>query len=323
GAAAVPPRRVLLLDTCETVTPLRVWLRQDFLPGVDEELLVVMAGRTAPDPQWQADLGWQGAVRFIPLRNLTPEEGAVLLEKQGVPEETRPVALAFTRGYPLGLTLLAEHSRQHGGRPFVAAEAPDVVRVLLQRFLDDMPSPAHREALEGAALVRDVTEPVLGALLGPEAGGDPSALFAWLRGLSFIEEGPRGLFPHDLARDVLVADLRWRDVDRYRLLHERARRHYTALLQSVQTAAERHEVLGAYVYLIATTPSCSRSSSGSGRSGSRPAHATAARSGPRTPRSSEPWWRATRARRQPRSRSGGSPASRRASRSFATERASR
>ena len=36
-------------------------------------------------------------------------------------------------------------------------------------------------------------------------------LFEWLRGLSFVESGADGLFPHDLARDVLDADLRWRD----------------------------------------------------------------------------------------------------------------
>ena len=50
-------------------------------------------------------------------------------------------------------------------------------------------------------------------------------MFAWLRGLSFVESGPYGLFPHDLARDVIDADLRWRDPAAYRELHVRVRRH--------------------------------------------------------------------------------------------------
>jgi hypothetical protein len=246
GAAAAPRRRVLLLDTCEAVAPLDGWLRRTFFPEIDEELVVVMAGRAAPDPAWRTDLGWQGAIRLLPLRNLSAEESDALLARQGVPEGARRAALAFTHGYPLALTLVAEQSRQHGGRPFVAAESPDVVRELLQRFLDEVPSPAHREALEGAALVRAVTEPLLAALVGR---GDTADLFAWLRGLSFVEEGPRGLFPHDLARDVLVADLRWRDPARHAALHERARRYYTDRLPGVYSEAERHEVLGAYVFL--------------------------------------------------------------------------
>ena len=36
-------------------------------------------------------------------------------------------------------------------------------------------------------------------------------MFSWLRGLSFMEYGDYGLFPHDLAREVIDADLRWRD----------------------------------------------------------------------------------------------------------------
>jgi GTPase SAR1 family protein len=36
------------------------------------------------------------------------------------------------------------------------------------------------------------------------------------RECSFIESGASGVFPHDLAREVLIADARWRDADRFR-----------------------------------------------------------------------------------------------------------
>jgi hypothetical protein len=39
--------------------------------------------------------------------------------------------------------------------------------------------------------------------------------------LSFIERGPLGLFPHDLAREVLEADFRWRNPDSYQQLNQR------------------------------------------------------------------------------------------------------
>ena len=38
------------------------------------------------------------------------------------------------------------------------------------------------------------TEGLLAEALGAGGAGE---LFAWLRGLSFVEQGPEGLFPHD------------------------------------------------------------------------------------------------------------------------------
>lgn len=58
---------------------------------------------------------------------------------------------------------------------------------------------------------------LLRAVLGVE---DAHELFGWLRGLSCIEAGPRGLYPHDLAREVLEADLRRRDDTGHRGLRD-------------------------------------------------------------------------------------------------------
>src|SRR3712207_8841933 len=57
----------------------------------------------------------------------------------------------------------------------------------------------------------------------PGAGSDD--LFDWLSARSFVEHCSEGLYPHDLARDVLDAELHWRDPDRYAELHRRIR-HY-------------------------------------------------------------------------------------------------
>ena len=72
----------------------------------------------------------------------------------------------------------------------------------------EVPSSAHRLALETCVLTWATTESLLAAVVSEPAASD---LFAWLRRQSFIEQGPDGLYPHDLARDVLDADLRWRN----------------------------------------------------------------------------------------------------------------
>jgi hypothetical protein len=73
-------------------------------------------------------------------------------------------------------------------------------------------------------------------------------LFEWLRGLTFIESGALGLFPHDVAREVLVADLRWRNPDWYAELHHRARNYYAARLKQTHSQ-EQQRVLFDYVFL--------------------------------------------------------------------------
>jgi hypothetical protein len=70
---------------------------------------------------------------------------------------------------------------------------------------------------------------------------DAHELFVWLRELSFVESGPDGVFPHDLARDALEADLRWRDPEGYR----RVFRGVRARIHSRLRSSQGHEQQGA------------------------------------------------------------------------------
>jgi hypothetical protein len=215
------PRLVLLVDTFEQCSGLQRWLREDFLPRLPASAVTVIAGREPPEDGWRLDPAWQDMLRVVALRNLPPDDAGLLLAARGVPEEAHARVLSFTGGHPLALCLVAELVRERGDRDAVLRPgAPDVVRALLERFVDDVPSPRHRESLEVCAHVRVTTESLLRTVLDDPAAGE---LFGWLRGRSFVEEGSEGLFPHDLARDVLDAELRWRDPDRYAVLHRRIR----------------------------------------------------------------------------------------------------
>ena len=61
--------------------------------------------------------------------------------------------------------------------------------------------------------------------------GDPHALFRWLVGLSVIEVRSDGVLPHDLVRDLLDADLRWRDPEGYRQVFRAIRAHVLELVR--------------------------------------------------------------------------------------------
>jgi hypothetical protein len=217
------PPAVLILDTYERVSTLDDWMREVFLPALPSHLLVVIAGRQPPASAWRTDPAWRELARIVSLRNLRPEESRQLLSTLGIPERIQQSVLEATYGHPLALVLLADWLALNPlSVPGDLRQVPDVVRLLTERFLQDAPTSLHRQALETSALARVTTEDLLAEVFGEEVA---PTLFAWLRELSFIEAGQDGLFPHDVVRDVVETDLRWRNPEAWRQLYRRVRRH--------------------------------------------------------------------------------------------------
>ena len=236
---------LLFVDTYEALEGLDGWMREVFLPCLPENALVVLSGRLPPTPGWRGEAGWQQMMRTIPLRNLSPDESCAYLLQHAIPPDQHHAILEFTHGYPLALSLVADVFAQKGSVRFDVDEAQNVVQALLERLLQKAPDADHRAALETCALVHLTTEGLL-AELNPDM--DAPALFQWLRELSFMETGWRGLFPHDVAREALLADLRWRNPERYADLHRRARDYYTLRLNKTQ-GQEQQRILMDYIFL--------------------------------------------------------------------------
>jgi hypothetical protein len=224
-------RGVLLIDTYETLSPLDAWLRETFLPQLPAQCLVVIAGRNPPAPGWRAGIDWADLTHIIALGNLRPEDSQAYLATRGIPDDRQAEVLAFTHGHPLALALVADVLGQDEKLAvFNPGSQPNVVHILLERLVQDTPSPQHRLALEICTLAWATTEAMLAHVLDVV---DAHVLFEWLRRLSFIEHGPYGLFPHDLAREVLYEDLRWRNPDSHQRLTQRlAAFLYTRLEQA-------------------------------------------------------------------------------------------
>ncbi len=247
GASPSARRRVLLVDTYERLAALDDWIRRTYVPGLPASDLVVIAGRHRPHHEWRT---W-GTTAMLPLRNLSDRESRQYLAAQGVPEASVGDVLAFTHGHPLALALVAawvhQRSAESGLSGFDPAAAPDLVGDLLARFVASVPTPAHRAALEAASVVRSVTVPLLAALLGPDADAD--GLFDWLRGLAFTQTEPGGLRLHEVVRETVEADLRWRHPAHHDAFHRRARRVFSDRLRAAGTDAQRYLALAEYVDL--------------------------------------------------------------------------
>ena len=212
-APALPARAVLLVDGYEQLGPLDSWLRDEFLPALDADDVVVLAGRDGPAATWRVDPGWRHLVAVHRLDALDQDDSGQLLALAGVGESDRPRLLELGQGYPLALALLADVART-GATPATLAEVPALVSILLESLLRDAPTQAHVSGLATCAKAWLTTEDLLRDVVGAEA----PAVWAWLELRPFVVRGPYGLAPHDLARDVLDAEFERRSPERYREL---------------------------------------------------------------------------------------------------------
>src|SRR5690606_36381164 len=162
----------------------------------------VIASRDLPPAPWREDPGWRQLARVVALRNLDPFESAQLLADNGVPHADRARIVEVSHGHPLALALMADVATR-GGRLDADPLGPERLRTRLARFFDSVPDGSRRRVLGAAALARVTTE----SLLRDVVDEDAEDAFTWLRDLSVVAAVEDGLALHDLARDVLEADL--------------------------------------------------------------------------------------------------------------------
>lgn len=249
--ALVPDKRpVLIVDAYERLQPLETWLREDFYPSLPDRTIIVVASRFTPSAGFRADPGWQGLIRALSLRNLSQDESMTMLKASPVPASEHEAVARFTHGHPLALALVSDLYQNAAPVAFHPEGLPNLVHMLLKRFIDQAPTDAHQRALEVCSLARVVSEPLLAHVL---EGDDAQGLFEWLRTLSFVDQGIEGLSPHDMAREALLADLRWRNPERHRAIHERARAYYGEQIGKV-VGAEQQTMLQDYIFLHRDNP---------------------------------------------------------------------
>ncbi|WP_394427103.1 hypothetical protein [Streptomyces sp. SGAir0957] len=225
---------VLLIDSGESLGPLEQWLRDVFLPSMPTHLLVVVAGRHPPAAEWRTDAQWWHALRSVELQGMDDAEAAVLLRNRDVPESAIPGIVRAGYGLPLALVLLADaHIGQEetAGLPrqWELRDLPEVVRELLRLSLRELPTLAQADALHVLALAAVTTEELVRNALDVSPT-EARQLCRWLRELPFVRTTPDGLVPHELMREALVADLRWRGTEGFEQLVHRIGGHYAERL---------------------------------------------------------------------------------------------
>src|SRR4051794_18610885 len=204
-------RVVLALDNYEVFRLMDTWLRQVFVPSLDQNARVLVAGREPPLPAWLAE--WHGLFRSVPLGPLGEHDALELLARSDVGGEAAERVNRIARGHPLALKLAASAVLERQDLGLEEAATQRVVEELTRLFLADIDDPLTRRALDAASVVRRTTQPLLRAML-PDAA--PQDAFERLRALPFVESGRDGLVLHEAVRHAGATALRAADPGRYR-----------------------------------------------------------------------------------------------------------
>ena len=224
---------VVLIDGFDPVEQSERWLRETVLPAYPSGTLIVVAARRPPSVDWRADLGWSDILRPRAVEPLAEPEATAMLRATGMPEERIAQARDFGRGNPLALRVAAQTV---DADPAVTDEAlqRNVALSIFPQLIGDIPSRAHRQALEVCAHAATTNEDLLRAAV---PGADATELFGWLRDLPFVASEARGIYPSDVVRNVVEEELRWRDGDSFASMHARVKGHLIKRARGVASDA--------------------------------------------------------------------------------------
>lgn len=241
---------ILLIDTYEKLKQLDDWLRMEFLPELPSNVVTVLSGRLPLSTSWKTDPGWPGITKVFALKELSEQESTQLLSRRNIPTEQIQRIVEYTHGNALALSVVADIFDQRVDSCFDPLDSPDIMRTLFEQFVQEVPSPAHKAALELCALVHVTTEELVEEVLGAQLAHE---LFNWLMTLTIVEKGPRGIYPHDIARDAIASEMRWRNPEWYRHLHIKTQQVFNSKILK-QTGERQREAIFNLCFLHRLNP---------------------------------------------------------------------
>lgn len=224
GDVSAVPQPLILFDTYERMAAADGWLRGRLLPSLPARSVVVLAGRTAPEPGWFEN-GWERLAVELKLAPMPPESALDLVRAHGLADgDLAEQLVGWADGSPLALALAADAAVRDGAAwtPRNIHEHPNLVQAILHRIAKTELDGGNLDVAAVAAIARACDEAMLRDVL-PEV--DAAAADAWLRERTFAEPVAGGIALHEIVRQAMRADLRTRDPERDRELRRRIADH--------------------------------------------------------------------------------------------------
>jgi hypothetical protein len=237
---------LLVFDTFEEMRDLEEQFWESFLPALGGPVLVVLSGR-APTRVGARSSGWRLVVDEITLTALPDDQARQLLAHLGVTRKDAVTAIVdLAGGSPLLLCVAAEVLRSGS-----VTELPDpggvpgeMARSLIARMSRELRRSDVRELLQAASLVRTFDEELLTAM----ARSVTTETFDALCDMSVVRVTAAGARVHDVVRQTVSAELRWRSPELYSRLRRRAAEYLLA-----RPAGHSEHVVPELLHLVGET----------------------------------------------------------------------
>ncbi|MBM3740993.1 MAG: ATP-binding protein, partial [Acidobacteria bacterium] len=202
---------VLVFDDYDVLRLLDGWIRQVFVPSLDQSARIVISGRFEPAPGWRAAVEWHGLLRAIPLDPLPENESLTLLRHLGMPAGEAGAIYRHVNGHPMAL-VLAGSVRDNTDWRWDSANSRSLMQQLSGIYLADVGRQDLRTAVEAASIVRLATRSMLAAMLPGIYRDD---LYDELAALPAVEMTTEGLMIHEQVRKAVASWLKSSDPHRY------------------------------------------------------------------------------------------------------------
>jgi AAA ATPase domain len=224
GDVSSDAQPLILFDTYERMAAADGWLRGRLVPSLPARSVVVLAGRSAPEPGWFEN-GWERLAVELKLEPMPDDAALSLVQAHGLADgDFAQQLVAWADGSPLALALAADAAMRDGGSwaPERIHEHPNLVQAILHRIARTELDGGNLDVAAVAAIARVADETMLADVL-PEV--DAPAAYRWLRERTFAEPVGGGTALHEIVRQAMRTDLRARDPERDRELRRRIADH--------------------------------------------------------------------------------------------------
>jgi len=204
-----PLADLLILDAYETAPSEVQQLVETLLPSAGAHILVLLTAQIPPPASLRSQL--DAILRIIALRPLSEDESLEVLVRRGVAPAHRGELAALAGGIPRALTELAERARADRPTPINERAPHELAEVITANVVRNIPSPAHRHALEALTVVPMLDEPLMQRMLACTDNAPGEGIFAWLGAHAFVVRDAQGLTLHPRVCDALHREFCMRD----------------------------------------------------------------------------------------------------------------
>lgn len=202
-------RLVLAIDTYEEMNDLDHWLRESFLVELNDQIIVILAGRNPLQGAWKFSVAWRKMIQYVPVVPFDLHTIETYASKFKSDWNRRQIEQlhALSHGHPLTLSLFMQISAEKDEIECQSSNLAEVLDQLLSHWLREIQSTSLLTLVEAASMVRVFNQELLESLLdSPISPHD----FDRLTGLSSILRSKRGWFIHDGLRAALSQNLKLR-----------------------------------------------------------------------------------------------------------------